>query len=324
MEADAAVPAAASQADLGRTALARIVKYIEDVLDLPVHDREGDSPVANCTPIPVGADMQGQRRLSAGLHLDTNHRPMRCATAIIYLSSLPKAVDGATVFPVAGCSDTSSLSDEARRFVYGGAEPLVAAAASHSKDPMQAMLPVFQHTDRVLCKKSMDSEDDDSGESTVDARATAAADAAKTLVDAADAGACVSIWPEMGKLMLFFTRGPDGSADPLSLHGGADVLADELRSEFKPLEGKWTIIIFREVPLRLPELGELASKRERQQLIRLRSAASGTAPLLPQVEDIARRGARSAREAALGHIGLTEATLGLACSKMPYMHGETF
>jgi hypothetical protein len=58
-----------------------------------------------------GPDPSNGPRMPSGLHVDTNARPYRYVTAIIYLSTVPPAGDGATVFPCANNSKSATASE---------------------------------------------------------------------------------------------------------------------------------------------------------------------------------------------------------------------
>eukprot|EP00927_Polykrikos_kofoidii_P067771 TRINITY_DN63212_c0_g1_i1.p1 TRINITY_DN63212_c0_g1~~TRINITY_DN63212_c0_g1_i1.p1 ORF type:complete len:385 (+),score=47.79 TRINITY_DN63212_c0_g1_i1:168-1322(+) len=138
-------------------------------------------------------------RMKWGVHLDTNGRPWRFATAILYLASLPKAADGATVFPCSG--------DEVAR---------LAGEALCKADQ--------QHTGNIF-DEDLEPE-------------------ARALVGAAAGGRGLSVRPEAGKLVVFFSRSEDGAVDGTSWHGGARVI-ESAGAE----GGKWILQFFKEVPM---------------------------------------------------------------------------
>lgn len=162
-------------------------------------------------------------RVPSGLHIDTNGSPFRFATAIVYLETLPQpAGDGATVFPCVSMGATegdspANLEDMPSRM--NAAEALLKSGALHTAN---------------LPDKDFQPE-------------------AKVLVDAVDKQGGLSVYPEAGKLLLFFTFGEDGEVDPLSWHGGAAVRAGA--SSGPARGGKWILQVFKEVPkhFRKPE-----------------------------------------------------------------------
>jgi hypothetical protein len=64
---------------------------------------------------------------------------------------------------------------------------------------------------------------------------------AETLLAAADTGEGLSVFPEAGKMLIFFSRGDDGAVDPCSFHGGAAVGVEAA-------DGKWVMQLCKEVP----------------------------------------------------------------------------
>merc|ERR1711879_6767 len=156
----------------------------------------------------------------------------------------------------------------------------------------------------------------------------------------------LSVSPLAGRLIVFFSRGPDGAVDPLSFHGGADVLPMSVNESLVAcrsgqnisvdgaLGGKWTLQLFREVPFELPEhllssanqsLNEdqssnyvSRSRKLQKARARIMAAASGSGPLNRVVEDVACSGAQRARAAALTKLGLVEDDLRrLSCMRQP-------
>ena len=160
-------------------------------------------------------------RFPSGLHIDTNARPNRYCTAILYLSSLEKEEDGCTVFPAA--------------------RPLTTATPTHNKVQVAATSLLDNcvlHTNHV-----------DTGDTQV-----------QVLLDA---GACqstvgVSVRPEAGKLLIFFTCQDDGVPDPLSFHGAAKVQPGPEHSQ-----GKFHLQIFKELPQGVNPALFVKEKRDR-------------------------------------------------------------
>mmetsp|Transcript_14245 Transcript_14245/g.26473 ORF Transcript_14245/g.26473 Transcript_14245/m.26473 type:complete len:393 (-) Transcript_14245:49-1227(-) len=160
-------------------------------------------------------------RVPSGLHIDTNGSPFRFATAIVYLETLPQpAGDGATVFP---CVSRGASN----RFGSPGTVCLQSKDISSTRTAAEALLNSGALHTANLPDKDFQPE-------------------AKVLVDAVDNRHGLSVYPEVGKLLLFFTFGEDGEVDPLSWHGGAAVGAGA--SSGPARGGKWILQVFKEVP----------------------------------------------------------------------------
>mmetsp|Transcript_12484 Transcript_12484/g.25361 ORF Transcript_12484/g.25361 Transcript_12484/m.25361 type:complete len:374 (-) Transcript_12484:14-1135(-) len=146
-------------------------------------------------------------RMPAGLHLDSNGRPFRYVTAILYLTSVPQAGDGATVFP---CVGTKAISEAGEELLRGGTQH-----SGNLADPDHKPL-------------------------------------AQELIKAAEDFSGLSVFPELGKLAIFFTRLADGEIDSSSWHGGARV------ARAGPGGGKWILQFFKEVPAELRDQEAMA------------------------------------------------------------------
>eukprot|EP00933_Yihiella_yeosuensis_P028255 TRINITY_DN22071_c0_g1_i1.p1 TRINITY_DN22071_c0_g1~~TRINITY_DN22071_c0_g1_i1.p1 ORF type:complete len:381 (+),score=74.81 TRINITY_DN22071_c0_g1_i1:1050-2192(+) len=292
----------------GLKALRKACKFVEELLDLSLHEEEQDFPVVHFTPISsqVASAKDRPRRLGLGLHLDTNHRPMRFATAILYLSSLPDDCDGATVFPFAQvqAKDDEQLTEhhDAFRLAFGK-KAKAASEEPNEHKPFDAFpSPLCQHTtSAIVDTHSEGSESNETG---------TLRDLAEKAVQMGEAGLGLSITPKAGKLVLFFSRDSTGCVDPLSFHGGAEVLPGVVTDQGHPA-GKWTMQLFRQIPL-----GEASSAWERPKDCnkrlagcRARAAASGSGPLVWGVERLARFGAVKGRTAALAKLGLNETSM---------------
>merc|ERR1712232_553295 len=72
-----------------QSVLARILDRVGELLQTPPHAGEA-KPRCDFTAPHLS---QRHRNLSLGLHLDTNRRPRRFATAILYLASLAPGAD---------------------------------------------------------------------------------------------------------------------------------------------------------------------------------------------------------------------------------------
>lgn len=303
-----------------RRMLRRVCSFAESLLGLPGSSYARDSPVVHFTPIPcAGADEASGsgHRLGLGLHLDTNHRPMRCATAILYLTTLAPECGGSTVFPCArnigasGELELAAVHTAARSLVAHGGRLRTAPpallddvnalpsqgerrlAGEMAQKDFEVQLQI-QHTDQAF-RENMDATAEE---------AAALGEYAKILLRAAEESRGLAAAPVAGKLVVFFSRGPDGCVDPLSFHGGADVRRGDSVAADGLQDGKWTMQIFCETPLEIPPAAA-TGRRARA----LRAAASGSGPLVWAAEAAARRGAVRARASALARLGLKEADL---------------
>eukprot|EP00928_Gymnodinium_smaydae_P090675 TRINITY_DN74434_c0_g1_i1.p2 TRINITY_DN74434_c0_g1~~TRINITY_DN74434_c0_g1_i1.p2 ORF type:complete len:215 (-),score=40.86 TRINITY_DN74434_c0_g1_i1:317-961(-) len=68
---------------------------------------------------------------------------------------------------------------------------------------------------------------------------------ARALLSAAEARRGLSVVPEAGKLIVFFTCDDSGCEDPCSWHGGAVVKGDASAST---ASGKWILQVFKDLP----------------------------------------------------------------------------
>ncbi|CAE7334499.1 yrrM [Symbiodinium natans] len=157
-------------------------------------------------------------RMPSGLHLDTNGAPHRFVTALVYLDTLPQPEgDGATVFPCAsGEPPEVQVSKRARE----AGEVLWREGGLHTKNLADPELEIH----------------------------------AEELMDGAQARKGLSVYPECGKLALFFSTGDEGDVDPMSWHGGAQVGAAGDHG------GKWMLQIFKTIPPELRGRKELISR----------------------------------------------------------------
>lgn len=232
-------------------------------------------------------------RMPLGVHVDTNSSGTY-ATAILYLTSLPPGGDGATVFPLATATTSGASAPAATRGLLGapaadtsatapaavgagvgagsgGVEPAApagdtgaAAARSSARLAARSLL-----SDHVLHTARVTQADD-----------PRSIRHANLLVGAASLGqGGLSVYPEAGKLVLFFTRGDDGEVDPTSFHGGASVGdvgsgggsggdGDETTT------GKWILQICKEVPSGLRGKVAMASFVAQQRNVALQAAAA--------------------------------------------------
>jgi hypothetical protein len=108
---------------------------------------------------------------------------------------------------------------------------------------------------------------------------------ANMLLKAADDDQGLSVYPEVGKLIIFFTCGDDGDVDPMSWHGASSVdwqrreesvmVVESLEESLKQRDdiqhvhdqvdsgGKWTLQIFKELPLGVARETFIKEKRDR-------------------------------------------------------------
>ena len=145
------------------------------------------TPTTSSTPTPLTSSQS----LPLGLHIDTNSRPSRYCTAILYLTHLPNS--GATVFPVAkrhedgkgANGDTCDITLTTSTTVVSNEKARAAAASLVRNDIL--------HTN-LASKESQRHQE-----------------SANLLLKAADDDhQGLSVYPEVGKLIIFFTRGDDG------------------------------------------------------------------------------------------------------------------
>lgn len=80
-----------------RAAVCKLLSHVADVLQTPKHSGEVRPRCAFTAPTA-----HSSRAVPRGLHVDTNRRERRFATAIVYLASLEQESDGCTLFPCAG------------------------------------------------------------------------------------------------------------------------------------------------------------------------------------------------------------------------------
>ena len=194
-----------------------------------------------------GSDGRGSNeRMPLGLHVDTN-AVGTYGTAILYLTTLPPGGDGATVFPCA-VPTAGQVGDDVRKRKDDGSFALPDTVAAAEKLLADSVLHTESTAGDVAAEKQ----------------------ARVLLNEASDEQNGISIYPEAGKLVVFFTRMDDGTIDPCSWHGGAAVVGgtagpkqsggiagvnNSTRAQYSH-EDKWMIQLCKEVPL--PLRGEQA------------------------------------------------------------------
>lgn len=188
-------------------ALQKVLTHVERLLDTPAHSGEVP-PRCGFTPCSGGEG----RTLPLGLHVDSNRKERRFATAIVYLATLLPKADGATVFPCAKASPESAAAREA-------AVRLLAEGCAHTLDVAGDFHGRSQVVD-VLNRSAF-----------------------------GDCG--LSLAPVAGRLCVFFTRDHNGVVDAASFHGGAGVRCEPPASHKGLPIGKWSLQVFKEVPRRI-------------------------------------------------------------------------
>ena len=260
-------------------------------------------------------------KLGLQVHVDTNSSGTY-ATAILYLSTLPQpGGDGATVFPLAAAAVPAAATPTTTR----AAQAATGGMGGLPHAPETAAAPAAAVDDSAVGAATV-GDVDAAGAGATSPAARSAARAllsehvlhtahvtpgddpccirhADLLVGAAGRGhgrgrghGGLSIYPEAGKLVLFFTRGNDGEVDPMSFHGGAKVgeLAtgsgggggggtsgntDGGGSVVCELDaGKWILQICKEVPPTLRGKVAMASFVSQQRAFALEAAATKSNP----------------------------------------------
>ena len=151
-----------------------LLEQIYDRIDAMcgVGRQTGEVPPKVAYSAPRRREVGGEQlaRMPLGLHVDTN-AVGTYVTALLYLTTVPAAMDGATVFPCAVVADRAAAE--------GSSEAAAALLSEQALHTGQAHAGAVHH--------------------------------AELLLEAAEGGETgVSVFPETGKLLLFFTRGDDG------------------------------------------------------------------------------------------------------------------
>ena len=171
-----------------------------------------------------------------GLHVDTNMKPDRFATALLYLRDVPAGGGGETIFPLGGAPDQSHQPHPAA----AAAQSLIDGGCTHTRRVHQPKLE--SAAARLLAAAK--------------ALAGATSDSADGLMSMPRCGGSSGavVRPQQGRLVVFFTRMDNGEVDGHSWHGGMDVT---------DAAGKWTLQYFKEVP-RGADVAAYVSERRRE------------------------------------------------------------
>eukprot|EP00928_Gymnodinium_smaydae_P062501 TRINITY_DN46354_c0_g1_i1.p1 TRINITY_DN46354_c0_g1~~TRINITY_DN46354_c0_g1_i1.p1 ORF type:complete len:300 (+),score=53.88 TRINITY_DN46354_c0_g1_i1:50-949(+) len=229
--------------------LRKVLSGVASLLDTPQHG--GEAPARCDFTAPEVGGRCPERRLPLGLHLDTNRRPRRFATAILYLSTLPPESDGATAFPCA--RPPGKLAGTTGR----GSGFCGCSEGNIERDAMKAAQTLLAGG----CEHTATASD---------------VQAAQVLQQAAVRRCGLSVAPVAGRLVIFFGRDHRGAVEPAAFHGGCGVLTEPNGTDDDGLPvGKWTMQIFKEVPQRAPcSVEEYAAERWRA-IVSARHGKSG-------------------------------------------------
>ena len=218
--------------DAGKAEQATLHKLLQDIhslVDVMLQTDSAENADFETPPNIHYTEPSAAAGLTLGLHVDTNMKPDRFATALLYLRDVPAGGGGETIFPLA--AGESSSSQEAAE---PSADPLADAAAQALLDggcthtrrlPRPEMAPDAKR----LCAAAQQQQQHALGGAT-----TPSANGLTTLP-----GRGVVVQPRAGRLVLFFTKSDSGEVDARSWHGGADVTHPG---------GKWTLQFFKEAP----------------------------------------------------------------------------
>eukprot|EP00933_Yihiella_yeosuensis_P074842 TRINITY_DN8390_c3_g1_i1.p1 TRINITY_DN8390_c3_g1~~TRINITY_DN8390_c3_g1_i1.p1 ORF type:complete len:296 (+),score=48.20 TRINITY_DN8390_c3_g1_i1:309-1196(+) len=237
---------------------------------------------------------QRNSRVSLGLHVDTNNcRERRWLTFIIYLQSTPPTHGGHTLFPLAQQRKRPAADGLKPAFIgrggcsngrgrgRGGASGSAALPVARQRQRLRLVEAArvlqgtgLHHTGQARnphlaeevheAAQLLLTEGDRLAEAAVQAASTENRDLTDT--DGLDccfwhpSGCGLAVSPRQGSCVAFFTRNPvDGTIDPQSWHGGADVRLPssepkgsvEGGSDKMAPTGKWALQKFREVPVEM-------------------------------------------------------------------------
>ncbi|CAE8686293.1 unnamed protein product [Polarella glacialis] len=237
--------------------------------------------------------------LSIGLHLDVNGGLPHClCSVIVYLNSLEAG--GRTVFPCAetGCAEPEPATATRTATTTAAITTARTTTAAITTATTARTVTTTTTTTSLLRCRELGARLASAGH-THTSHSAVSAEAAAELVERASSGGCgLRVAPRRGSALVFFTllgeqassvsrKGQDPSAvggaqektpapiavDPMSWHGGSAVQGSL---------GKWTLQIFKEVPLQHREAGSVAEARYIADCRnRLLAAASPTTPTTP-------------------------------------------
>lgn len=115
-----------------------------NLVDLPRTWNPEDDPPRVHFQSPLRTSADGVRT-PLGLHVDTNGRPFRFVTVIIYLATLPQqSGDGATIFPCADVGGNGKTREIGYELIKGGAEHT--RICSHDEE----LKPLAQQLERAV------------------------------------------------------------------------------------------------------------------------------------------------------------------------------
>jgi hypothetical protein len=213
-----------------------VVRYGDEVPPKVHHYQHASNGVA---PSPTAAPHHD--RMPLGLHVDTNAVGTYC-TAILYLTTLAQPIaDGATVFPCVQTGVTAASPASG-----GSAMPAGATPSSHPAEEEPRAARARHAGASLLLDEALHT----------DQATTASQCHVDVLIHDANAGHGLSVDPEAGKLVVFFTREDDGTVDPTSFHGGAAVRFDPAHPTHV---GKWMMQLCKEIPIRARGLAASAA-----------------------------------------------------------------
>ncbi|CAE7556073.1 RPL34 [Symbiodinium natans] len=190
--------------------MSEMQQRVANLTGIPIHEPEINPFLKFDLPAPSGTDVHAQGDdLSIGLHLDVNGGFPHCACSVILYLNEVEK-GGRTVFPCAAPCACEEDNEEVARCLGLGE---VLAGAGHT------------HTSHSGVAETLGEE------------------AAELVRRASGSLAGLRVAPQRGAALCFFTLRTEGDRfmpDPASWHGGAAVAGRV---------GKWTLQIFKEVPI---------------------------------------------------------------------------
>lgn len=127
-----------------RDVMESIYERIDAVCGVARHCDEQPPRVHHYAPRASGIAGEQKGRMPMGLHVDSNGRPHRFVTAIVYLTDVPPPGDGATVFP---CARDEAVAKVGEEMLRGGTQHSVNLADLDHK-PLAAALTEAAEKDR--------------------------------------------------------------------------------------------------------------------------------------------------------------------------------